>query len=100
MVIGASPGAVWLSGIEDGVDGVEDSVVVSILFLCVVVLRPRHRRPKPAITAGTHGHLFGRVVFVGVAVLNEAGGFYHKSELSSFQPREFRAPTLQLMVTV
>ena len=37
------------------------------VFLCVVVLRPHHRQPKPATTAGTHGRLFGRVVFIWVS---------------------------------
>src|SRR6476620_2939233 len=64
MVIGASLGAGCVSGVRVGVDGVVDSVEVSMCSFCVVVLRPRRRRPKPATTAGTHGHLDGRVVFV------------------------------------
>ena len=32
--------------------------------------------------------------------VERAGGFYHKSALSSFEPREFRAPHLVEMTTV
>jgi hypothetical protein len=101
MVIGASLGEGCASGGEPEPEPppggkpepegavVVDSVVVSMLFLCVVFLRLRQQRPKPATTAGTHGRLDRRVVLMGV---ERAGGFYHKSALSSFEPREFRAP--------
>jgi hypothetical protein len=49
MVMGASLGAGCWSGGRPEEDGVADSVVVSMLFLCVVFLRLRQQRPKPAL---------------------------------------------------
>src|SRR6187549_1078032 len=83
MVIGASLGEGCASGGEPEPEPppggkpepegavVVDSVVVSMLFLCVVFLRLRQQRPKPATTAGTHGRLDRRVVLMGV---ERAGG--------------------------
>jgi len=60
------------------------------------VVGDRNPPPRRARTVASAGVWF----LLGVAVLNEAGGFYHKSALSSFQPREFPVAHLPRMVTV
>src|SRR5262245_27072614 len=99
MVIGASPGAGCVSGDRDPAD-VVDSVVVSICSFALLssarVTGDRNPPPRRARTVASSGVWF----LMGVAVLNEAGGFYHNSELTSFQPREFPAPHLLKMITV
>src|SRR3954462_6551772 len=95
MVIGASPGAGCVSADGDGVEG--DSVAVSMFFLLRCYPPPGLSATETRLAAGTHGRLFGRVVFVGV---ERAGGFYHKFVLSSFQARECPVPGVPEMVTV
>src|SRR4029079_9888566 len=99
MVMGASPGAGCVSGARDDAD-VVDSVVVSMCSFALLSSAPiignRNPPPRRARTVASSGVWF----LFGCAVLNEAGGFYHRSAPSSFQPRELLVAHLLGMVTV
>src|SRR5580765_7158331 len=90
MVIGASLGEGCCVSADR--DDEVDSVAVSILFLCVVVLRPCHRRPKPASRRARTVTSSGVWFLLVSRCWMKRGVSTTNSLLSSFQPREFAVP--------